>query len=79
MFLKHIASKWTSLIIDVDDMIVTWDDDEEIQKLNEYLAFEFKMKDLGRLKYFLGIELARSKCGIFLSQRKYIMELLTET
>ncbi|XP_021815544.1 uncharacterized protein LOC110758063 [Prunus avium] len=37
------------------------------------------MKDLGDLKYFLGIEVARSTTGIFLSQRKYILDLLTET
>jgi len=36
------------------------------------------MKSLGRLKYFLGIEVARSKRGIFLSQRKYVLDLLTE-
>ena len=37
------------------------------------------MKQLGDLKYFLGIEFARSKHGIFLSQRKYVLDLLAET
>ena len=37
------------------------------------------MKDLGRLKYFLGIEVARSDEGIFLSQRKYVLDILAET
>ena len=37
------------------------------------------MKDLGDLRYFLGIELARSKHGIFLSQRKYVLDMLQET
>jgi len=36
------------------------------------------MKNLGGLKYFLGIEVARSNRGIFLSQRKYVLDLLTE-
>ncbi|CAL2227819.1 unnamed protein product [Prunus armeniaca] len=40
---------------------------------------EFEMKDLGDLKYFLGIEVARSTTGIFLSQRKYVLYLLIET
>ncbi|KAM1225355.1 hypothetical protein ACFX2G_045082 [Malus domestica] len=51
----------TALIIYVDDMIVMGDDKEEISSLKDYLATEFTMKDLGGLKYFLGIEVARSK------------------
>lgn len=37
------------------------------------------MKNLGGLKYFLGLEVSRSSQGIFLSQRKYILDLLAET
>ena len=37
------------------------------------------MKDLGGLKYFLGIEVLRSHRGIFISQRKYVLDLLAET
>jgi len=37
------------------------------------------MKDLGPLKDFLGIEISISKTGLFLSQRKYILDLLRET
>ncbi|CAL2254674.1 unnamed protein product [Prunus armeniaca] len=50
-----------------------------MQNLQKYLASEFEMKSLGDLKYFLGIEVARSKHGIFLSQRKYTLDLLAET
>ncbi|CAL2240655.1 unnamed protein product [Prunus armeniaca] len=62
-----------------DDIIVIGNDAEEQLKLQKYLSQEFEMKDLGDLKYFLEIEVARSKTGIFLSQRKYVMDLLTET
>ncbi|CAL8161763.1 unnamed protein product [Prunus armeniaca] len=52
---------------------------KEISQLQDYLATEFEMKDLGGLKYFLGTEVARSQQGIFLSQRKYVLDLLTDT
>ena len=78
LFLKQRQEKVTALIIYVDDMIITRDDTEEIYKLHKHLATEFEIKSLGGLKYFLGIEVARSKRGIFLSQRKYVLDLLTE-
>lgn len=49
-----------------------------MSKIQEELNNEFEMKNLGGLKYFLGIEVARSKQGIFISQRKYVLDLLTE-
>ncbi|XP_016647120.1 PREDICTED: uncharacterized mitochondrial protein AtMg00810-like [Prunus mume] len=61
-----------------DDIIVTGNDTEEQLKLQKYLSQEFEMKDLGDLKYFLGIEVARSKTSIFMCQRKYVIDLLTE-
>ncbi|VVA41496.1 PREDICTED: Retrovirus-related Pol poly from transposon, partial [Prunus dulcis] len=57
----HHKGKLTALIIYVDDMIVIGDDQAEMQSLHKYLASEFKMKSLGDLKYFLGIEVARCK------------------
>jgi len=68
----------TALIVYVDDMIVTRDDAEEISILQEQLSTKFEMKDLGGLKYFLRIKVARSRQGIFLSQRKYVLDLLTQ-
>ncbi len=59
-------------------MIITGDDKEEISRLQKALAIDFEMKNLGGLKYFLGIEVARSREGIFLSQRKYVLDVLTE-
>ncbi|KAM0065342.1 putative RNA-directed DNA polymerase [Helianthus debilis subsp. tardiflorus] len=54
------------------------DDYEEIAKLKKNLFKAFEMKDLGRLKYFLGIEVLRSKLGIFMCQKKYVLDLLAE-
>lgn len=55
----------------VDDMIITGDDKQEIENLKKHLRAEFEVKDLGTLRYFLGMEVARSTQGIFSSQRKY--------
>jgi hypothetical protein len=79
LFLKHNEKHITILIVYVDDIIVTGDDSGERKRLHEHLAREFEMKDLGELKYFLGIEVSRSDKGIFLSQRKYALDLLSET
>ncbi|CAN6681217.1 unnamed protein product [Malus baccata var. baccata] len=79
LFLKHKKGKITALIVYVDDMVVTGNDPEEKAALQKYLASEFEMKDLGALKYFLGIEVAHSQQGIFLSQRKYVLDIFMET
>ncbi|KAL6269113.1 hypothetical protein ACE6H2_026024 [Prunus campanulata] len=60
-------------------MIVIGDDQAEMQNLQKYLASEFEMKSLGDLKYFLGIEVVRSRHGIFLPQRKYVLDLFAKT
>ena len=78
LFIKKKNGKITCLIIYVDDMIITGDDKEEIGELRKNLFKEFEMKDLGHLKYFLGIEVLRSDQGIFINQRKYILDLLAE-
>lgn len=49
------------MIIYVDDTIIIGDDTEEISQLQKQLAIEFEMKNLRGLKYFMGIEVARSK------------------
>ena len=80
MFVKHGAgNKIAILIVYVDDIIITGNDDEEISRLKIKLGTEFELKDLGEMKYFLGMEVARSSKGLSISQRKYILDLLEET
>ncbi|KAK2971003.1 hypothetical protein RJ640_001517 [Escallonia rubra] len=67
------------LVVYVDDIVITGDDCTGITSLKKFLQTKFHTKDLGQLKYFLGIEVTRSKKGIFLSQRKYVLDLLVET
>jgi len=79
LFLKRKRDLSTCLIIYVDDIIITRSDIEEIARLRNNLFREVKIKDLDGLKYFLGIEVLCSNKGIFISQRKYIMDLLAGT
>ena len=63
----------------VDDIVITRNDMAGISSLKSFLHGQFHTKDLRMLKYFLGVEVMRSKCGILLSQRKYVLDLLSET
>ncbi|CAE6232436.1 unnamed protein product [Arabidopsis arenosa] len=66
------------ILVYVDDLIISGNYAEEIKKFKEYLSMCFHMKDLGFLKYFLGIEVARSPTGFYLCQRKYATEIVNE-
>ena len=65
LFLKKQHDKITTLIVYVDDIVVTRNDPDERKALQSYLSSEFEMKDLGHLKYFLRIEVSRYDKRIF--------------
>jgi hypothetical protein len=69
----------TLLLLYVDDMIITGDDPEYIAFVKACLSDQFLMSDLGSLRYFLGIEISSTPEGFFLSQEKYIQDLLDRT
>ncbi|XP_031283171.1 uncharacterized protein LOC116141841 [Pistacia vera] len=46
--------------------------------VKKVLAQDFEIEDLGQLRYFLGIEIARNKKGIYVSHRKYVLDLLKD-
>ena len=57
---------------------MTRNDEREKHDVKQRLAKEFEIKELGKLKYFLGIEVAYSTQGIFISQQKYVTDLMAE-
>ena len=80
LFIKHSTSGGvTTLIVYVDNIIVIGNDEKEKNNLKKHLAKEFEIKYLGKLKQFLGIEVARSKQCMFISQQKYVIDRLKET
>ncbi|GJV85854.1 ribonuclease H-like domain-containing protein [Tanacetum coccineum] len=64
------------LLLYVDDIILTTSSTTLLQYLIDSLHREFDMTDLGALNYFLGISVVRHSRGLFLSQRKYALQLL---
>ncbi|XP_042491616.1 uncharacterized mitochondrial protein AtMg00810-like [Macadamia integrifolia] len=78
LFIKRFGEKIAIIIVYVDDTIITGDDLKEISHLERYLSEEFEIKDLEQLRYFLGIEVAKSSHEIYLSHQKYVIELLSE-
>ncbi|KAJ0892684.1 putative RNA-directed DNA polymerase [Helianthus annuus] len=66
------------LLVYVDDIVVTGNNIDEVNKIKGVLNLNFQIKDLGKLKYFLGIEVLYNKSGVCLNQRKYCLELLSE-
>jgi hypothetical protein len=77
LFLKH-ANGGKCLIISlyVDDLIYTGNDVELCEKFKESMKLEFDMSDLGKMKYFFGVEVQQSCEGIHLCQMKYAGEIL---
>ncbi|XP_056691717.1 uncharacterized mitochondrial protein AtMg00810-like [Spinacia oleracea] len=51
---------------------------ESIKEAQTFLSSQFYMKDMGELRYFIGIEVDKPKEGTFISQEKYVMDLFTE-
>ncbi|XP_019158583.1 PREDICTED: uncharacterized protein LOC109155352 [Ipomoea nil] len=78
LFTKRSQTSFIALLVYVDDILVAGTNDNQIKELKQMLDSSFKIKDLGKLNYFLGIEAYRTPNGINLCQRKYTLEILKE-
>jgi hypothetical protein len=79
VFFKKTKIGIVILVVYVDDIVITESDKEGIQILINHLNSSSLTKYLGKLRYFLGIEVARSKARISLFQRKYTLDILQDT
>ncbi|KAK7393209.1 hypothetical protein VNO78_21739 [Psophocarpus tetragonolobus] len=79
LFLKFSDSTTTALLVYMDDIILASNNLSKIRRITHLLDLTFRIKDLGNLKFFLGLEVARSHSGIHLCQRKYTLDLLFDT
>lgn len=64
------------IIIWVDNLIIAANDENALKSVKEMLTAKFKMKDLSKLKYFLGIDFEQSDDYVKMSQKKYVERLL---
>jgi len=78
LFTWSKGNSFIYLLIYVDDILVMGNNNSHVTSFKKYLHSTFHIKDLGPPKYFLGIEIARSDKGINLSQRKFILEIVSE-
>ena len=67
-FIDILPGRCIYLVVYVDEIFITGNDQDGITDLKQHLFKHFQTKDLGILKYFLGIEVAHSRSGIFISQ-----------
>lgn len=64
------------VLLHVDDMIVTGNDEHAVAKLRERLSVRFDMNKLGELNHFLGLEVENLRAGILLTQENYAKKLV---
>lgn len=66
------------MVVYVDDVLITSPNEELIKEVKEQLHKAFTVKDLGQASYFLGVELLKTENGLYVNQRKYIMDILND-
>lgn len=76
LFTLHKDNNFVALLVYVDGVILAGNSLNKFEIIKTILDNAFKIKDLGQLKYFLGLEVAHSKARITIYQRKYYLDLL---
>ena len=76
LFIKKVGRSVVYLVVYVDDLLMTGNNESYIASIEKDLKKIFEMTDMGHLHYYLGIEFTQHPKYIFLSQKKYVGELL---
>lgn len=76
--MKCTSTSRVILVVYVDDIVLAGDDLVELQSLKQFLDGQFRIKDLGNVHYFLGMEVSHHKQGYLVSQHKFTLDLLHE-
>ncbi len=79
LFTRSVGSSYIALLVYVDDIVLASNDLSVISDITNLLNAQFKLKDLGILKFFLGLKIARTSLGISVCQRKYALEILEDS
>ncbi|KAL2232748.1 UNVERIFIED_CONTAM: Retrovirus-related Pol polyprotein from transposon TNT 1-94 [Sesamum indicum] len=77
LFLKRKGGKILIVSIYVDDLLFTSDDEVMLCEFKNSMNKQFDMIDLGKMRFFLGIEVFQRADGVFICQRKYAVEVLS--
>ncbi|KAK8943245.1 hypothetical protein KSP39_PZI009083 [Platanthera zijinensis] len=78
LFYQNSSAGTILLLVYVDDIVITGSNSEGISNLKAFLHSNFQTKDLGTLRYFLGIEVTQDDHPLFICQRKYALDLLSD-
>ena len=78
VFVMNAKNDIVIIVLYVDDLIMTSNNDDSICEIKKKLSPQFEMKDLGELKYFLCIEVVKCSNGLMFSQRKYMIDMLRQ-
>ncbi|KAL0395484.1 UNVERIFIED_CONTAM: Retrovirus-related Pol polyprotein from transposon RE1 [Sesamum latifolium] len=79
LFIKAAQDGFLALLVYVDDILAMGPSESLIMEVKSYLDALFTIKDLGYVKYFLGLEVARSPDGMSVTQHKYAVDIISDT
>lgn len=78
LFTFSTAKDFVALLVYVDYVIITGTSTILVNDIKKFIHSKFKIKDLGHLHYLLGVEVARLDKGLFINQRKYALDIISE-